>query len=111
MSNERTTGKAASTQGVGHAEGDAAADGQPCTKPNRHARRAAARSQIDLSADGFLRLEQVLALYPVSRATWYAGMSQGLYPKPVALSRRSKGWSRADIRNLIANPPVFSDAS
>ena len=29
---------------------------------------------IDLSQPGFLRLEQVLSIYPVSRASWYAGI-------------------------------------
>jgi len=50
---------------------------------------------------GFLRLHQVLKLFPVSRATWYNGIQAGKYPAPVKLSDRASAWRVADIRRLI----------
>ena len=53
------------------------------------------------SADGFLRLPQVLALIPVSRSGWWAGVKDGRYPKPVKLSPRVTVWRAADIQAFI----------
>lgn len=51
---------------------------------------------------GFLRLPQVLAVFPVSKSTWWAGVKSGRYPKPVrTLSRRITAWRIEDIRALI----------
>lgn len=52
-------------------------------------------------ADGFLRLPQVLALIPVSRSGWWAGVKDGRYPKPVKLSPRVTVWRAADIQAFI----------
>lgn len=62
---------------------------------------------VSLDGDGYLRLNDVLTVYPVSRAAWYDGVQKGIYPAAVKLGRRSVGWSRAAIRELIANPPTF----
>lgn len=77
------------------------------TKPNRQTRRFIQASGIDISGDGYLRLKEVLSVYPVSRAGWYQGMAEGIYPKSVPLGKRAVGWTRESIRNLIANPPKF----
>ena len=62
---------------------------------------------VSLEGDGYLRLEDVLTVYPVSRSAWYEGIKQGIYPAPVPLGRRSVGWSRAAIRALVESPPKF----
>ena len=64
-------------------------------------------SSVSLEGDGYLRLEDVLTVYPVSRSAWYAGIQQGIYPPPIPLGRRSVGWSRAAIRALVETPPKF----
>lgn len=74
--------------------------------PNRADRRAAHRRHIDLDQPGFLRLEEVLAVIPVSRATWYAGVKAGEYPAQVKLGvkrgkRRSVAWKTQDIKALV----------
>ncbi len=56
-----------------------------------------------LPETGFLRLPEVLKLYPVSRSTWWAGIRSGRYPKPVNLGRRMTAWRAEDIRDLIQN--------
>lgn len=74
---------------------------------NRKLRRDLQSSGIDISGDGYLRLNEVLSVYPVSRAGWYEGMAAGLYPKSIPLGKRAVGWTRESIRQLIANPPKF----
>ena len=49
-----------------------------------------------------LRLPEVLALFPVGRSTWYAGISDGIYPRPVLISRRSVAWTLESIESLIS---------
>jgi len=50
---------------------------------------------------GYLRLPQVLAVFPVSRSTWWAGVRAGRYPKPVQLGARCTAWHVDEIRALI----------
>jgi prophage regulatory protein len=49
-----------------------------------------------------LRLKNVLKRYPVARATWYAGIRAGKFPRPVKLSDRCSAWRESDIDRLIA---------
>ncbi len=56
-----------------------------------------------LSQVGFLRLPQVLALFPVSRSAFWAGVKTGKYPQPVKLSPRCTAWKIEDIRALLEN--------
>ncbi len=58
-------------------------------------------SSLDLYVGGFLRIRQVLAIFPVSRASWWAGVRSGKYPKPVKLGPNMTAWRVEDIRNLI----------
>lgn len=52
---------------------------------------------------GLLRLRQVLAILPVSRSTWLAGVKSGRYPQPVrSLGKRITAWRVEDIRALLA---------
>ncbi|MBP3974249.1 helix-turn-helix transcriptional regulator [Pseudoxanthomonas spadix] len=55
-----------------------------------------------LPETGYLRLPQVLALFPVSRSTWWAGVRSGRYPQPFKLGERTTAWRAEDIRELIA---------
>jgi len=40
-------------------------------------------------------------LFPVSRSTWYRGIRNGIYPRPIRLSPRRVGWHRFQIEALI----------
>jgi predicted DNA-binding transcriptional regulator AlpA len=55
-----------------------------------------------LPLEGYARLPQVLATYPVSKSTWWAGVKSGRYPKPVKLGPRTTAWRVSDIRALIS---------
>lgn len=50
---------------------------------------------------GYLRLPQVLQLFPVSRSTWWQGVRDGKFPKAVKLTARTTAWRVEDIRKLI----------
>jgi len=56
---------------------------------------------IKLNETGFIRLPDVLSLIPVSKASWYRGVAEGRYPKPIRLSPRTSAWRVKDIRQLI----------
>ncbi|WP_084111774.1 helix-turn-helix transcriptional regulator [Gloeomargarita lithophora] len=51
--------------------------------------------------DRILRLPEVLAVYPIGRSTWYRGISEGRFPRPVKLGSRSVGWRESDICRLM----------
>ena len=53
---------------------------------------------------GFVRLPSILSPngpIPVSKSTWWAGIKDGRYPKPVKLGPRITAWRVEDIRSLI----------
>ncbi|MCF8467806.1 MAG: AlpA family phage regulatory protein [Sneathiella sp.] len=52
---------------------------------------------------GFVRLPEVLKVYPVSKSHWWAGVKEGRYPKPVKLGPKITAWRVEDIRALIAS--------
>jgi prophage regulatory protein len=56
---------------------------------------------INLPEVGFLRLSQVLAVFPVSKSTWWAGVKSGRFPRSVKLAPRITAWRAEDIRALI----------
>lgn len=50
---------------------------------------------------GFLRLKQVLKVFPVSKSHWYEGLKAGRYPSPVKLSTGVSAYRVEDIRKLV----------
>lgn len=58
----------------------------------------------ELPTTGFVRLASILAPVgpiPVSKSTWWAGIKDGRFPKPVKLGPRITAWRVEDIRALI----------
>lgn len=55
---------------------------------------------------GYVRLYQILAVFPVSRSTFWAGVKSGRFPKPVKLGPRTTAWRVEDIRRLIDGTSV-----
>lgn len=43
------------------------------------------------------------AIIPISKASWYKGMQDGLYPRPLKLTERTALWRESDIMQLIEN--------
>lgn len=62
-----------------------------------------------LPESGFLRLPQIIgdakrgipAVIPVCKSSWWAGVKDGKFPKPVKLGPRTTAWRVADIRALL----------
>ena len=53
---------------------------------------------------GFLRLRAILAPngpIPVSKSTWWAGVKDGRFPKPLKLGPRITVWRKEDIEQLL----------
>ena len=48
------------------------------------------------------RLPEVLARYPVGRSTWWKGIADGRFPRPVKLGPRVSAWRKSEIDQLIA---------
>ena len=58
------------------------------------------------SYSGFLRVKDIIAPngpIPVSRSTWWQGVKDGRFPKPLKLGARVTVWRVDDIRDLIEN--------
>lgn len=53
---------------------------------------------------GFVRLPQILALIPISRSAWWAGVREGKFPKGIKLGSKTTVWRAEDIRALIQLP-------
>lgn len=58
-----------------------------------------------LPETGFMRLPEILKVFPVSKSTWWAGVKSGRFPQPVKLGPKITTWRVEDIRALIENPP------
>jgi prophage regulatory protein len=48
-----------------------------------------------------LRLKDVLAVYPISRTSWYEGVKLGLYPQPLRLGKKTVAWNAQEIEAAI----------
>lgn len=69
-----------------------------------------------LPETGFMRINQILGdkwsdppvppLVPVSKSTWWAGVRDGRFPKPVKLGPRITVWRVEKIRELIEHGGV-----
>ena len=56
-------------------------------------------SQI-LPTTGYVRIKTVLAVIPICRASWWAGVKSGKYPRSYKLGRCTM-WKVEDINQLI----------
>lgn len=68
-------------------------------RPTKKPLRVSALPEDD---DAYVRLPDVLRVYPVSENTWWKGVAEGKYPRPVKLSRRVSAWQVREIRALLA---------
>jgi len=55
----------------------------------------------ELPETGLLRIKQVLRFIPVSRSTWWKGVKENRFPKPLKLSQRVTCWRSSDIRAIV----------
>ncbi|MEI2637080.1 MAG: AlpA family phage regulatory protein [Methylotenera sp.] len=55
----------------------------------------------NLPQTGFVRLPQILAVIPIGKSTWWAGIKTGKYPEPIKLGANTTVWKAEDIHALI----------
>jgi len=58
---------------------------------------------IHLPPEGFVRLKDIIGptgLIPMCRSSFYAGIKDGRFPKPVKLGPRTVAWRVDEIREL-----------
>lgn len=70
------------------------------TGENDGIKRARANPQLT-DSDRLIRLPEVLALLPISKSSWWAGVKDGQFPRPVKLGPRTTTWRLSDISALI----------
>ena len=61
------------------------------------------QNQPTIPTIGFLRLPEVLAIFPISKSAWWEGCRTGRYPKPVKLGPGTTVWRAEDIKAFIEN--------
>jgi len=54
-----------------------------------------------LPAIGYVRIKQILEIFPVSSTTWWEGCKDGRFPQPIKLSPRTTVWRVEDIRAFM----------
>ena len=57
----------------------------------------------NIPSTGFLRLPQILEIFPISQSPSSQGCRTGRYPQPVKLGPRTTVWRVEDIRAFIEN--------
>jgi predicted DNA-binding transcriptional regulator AlpA len=57
--------------------------------------------EATLPKTGFVRLSTILAVIPISKSSWWAGVKSGKYPRSHKLGRCTM-WRAEDIHDLIA---------
>ncbi|NTW89270.1 MAG: AlpA family phage regulatory protein [Desulfobulbaceae bacterium] len=58
--------------------------------------------QHSLPETGFIRLPQLLAVLPISKSTFWAGLKSGRYPlTPVKLSERCTAFRVEEVKALL----------
>jgi prophage regulatory protein len=70
-----------------------------------------------LPQTGFVRLSQIIGnprdgtppVIPVKKSTWWLGIKQGRFPKPLKLGPRTTVWRVEDIKAIIDIAGVNND--
>lgn len=62
--------------------------------------------ETEIPKNGLVRVSTILQFVPVSKATWWAGVKTGRFPRPIKLGPRTTCWYWQDILALIEKPQV-----
>ena len=55
----------------------------------------------ELPNEGFVRLPVVLRVLDIGKTTWWCGVREGKFPKPIKIGTRTARWNVKNIRALI----------
>lgn len=67
---------------------------------------ASKKIEHELPETGFIRLNKILLIFPVSRASWWAGIRAGIYPAGIKIGLRTTAWRIEEIHKLIKDGPL-----
>lgn len=54
-----------------------------------------------LTMDELLRLPAVLSIVKIPKSSWWRGIKEERFPKPIKLGPRTSAWLASDIKSLI----------
>jgi len=54
-----------------------------------------------LTEDILLRLPEVLQVVRIPKSSWWRGIKEGRFPKPIKLGPRTSAWRSSSIKSLI----------
>ena len=74
--------------------------------PTQNTSRYLRLQQIIGNRNSFPPLEPIL---PISASTWWAGVADGRFPKPVKLGPNTTAWRWEDIQGLLDNLTAEAD--
>lgn len=67
------------------------------------------KNRTTLPTTGYVRLPQVLAVYPVSKSKLYDDIKRGKFPAPVKLSERISAWKVETLQDFLATAGRYND--
>ena len=50
--------------------------------------------------EGLVRVNQIVRFLPISKCTWWNGVREGRFPKPIKLGPNTTAWRAEDVRAL-----------
>ena len=74
-------------------------------------KKSLAPRNLNLPAEGFARLPQVLYALGICKSSLFAGIQKGIYPKPIRIGTRTSVWPVNDIRKLIQKLSASNESS
>jgi prophage regulatory protein len=57
--------------------------------------------KTNIPETGFVRIPTILKIFPIGKSTWWQGVKDGKFPKPIKIGVRTTAWKVEDIRALI----------
>ena len=81
------------------------------SSPISKIKRRPKNRELNLPAEGFARLPQVLYALGICKSSLFVGIQKGIYPKPIRIGTRTSVWPVGDIRALIQRLSANSKSS
>ena len=63
------------------------------------------KKSISFPKEGLVRVNQIVRFLPISKCTWWNGVREGRFPKPIKLGPNTTAWRAEDVRAL-AEPKI-----
>lgn len=64
-------------------------------------KRITEQLDADCPLQGFIRLPAIIKLLGIGKTSFYRGVREGRFPKPMKIGPRTSAWRVKDIRDLL----------